>query len=141
MYRALRFSHWLENAIKHGISVDSARRPLEIELENAHTNAEFGSDVTPADGPGPRTGIRLRIRHPPPRRTRPTYSTRLKQLLRGTSRRWNLPGQTVRGCAAMITIPRGGFRQDETSLIVDGRNRSPARYPSPISGRTQRIEL
>ncbi len=86
----------VENAIKHGISVDSAAGRLEItaKLHNGRVRL-----CVRDDGPGPAPGSRLRFGV-----GLTNVQSRLKQLYGGESS-LELIGGDGRGCEAIITIP------------------------------------
>jgi len=86
----------VENAIKHGISVDSAAGRLEIEakLHNGRVRLSVRDD-----GPGPAPGSRLRFGV-----GLTNVRSRLKQLY-GDEASLELTGGDGRGCEAIITIP------------------------------------
>ena len=86
----------VENAIKHGISVDSAAGRLEItaKLHNGRVRL-----CVRDDGPGPVPGSRLRFGV-----GLTNVRSRLKQLY-GDESSLELTGGDGRGCEAIITIP------------------------------------
>jgi two-component system, LytTR family, sensor kinase len=86
----------VENAIKHGISVDSAAGRLEItaKLQNGRVRL-----CVRDDGPGPAPGSRLRFGV-----GLTNVRSRLKQLY-GNESSLELTGGDGRGCEAIITIP------------------------------------
>ena len=86
----------VENAIKHGISVDSAAGQLEIaaKLHNGRVRL-----CVRDDGPGPPPGSRLRFGV-----GLTNVRSRLKQLY-GDESSLELTGGDGRGCEAIITIP------------------------------------
>ncbi|MGA9669468.1 MAG: histidine kinase [Terracidiphilus sp.] len=86
----------VENAIKHGISVDSAAGRLEIaaKLHNGRVWLSVSDD-----GPGPEPGSRLRFGV-----GLTNVRSRLKQLY-GDESSLELIGGDGRGCEAIITIP------------------------------------
>ena len=86
----------VENAIKHGISVDSAAGRLEIaaKLHNGRVRL-----CVRDDGPGPAPGSRLRLGV-----GLTNVRSRLKQLY-GDESSLELIGGDGRGCEAIITIP------------------------------------
>ena len=86
----------VENAIKHGISVDSAAGRLEIaaKLHNGRVRL-----CVRDDGPGPAPGSRLRFGV-----GLTNVRSRLKQLY-GDEASLELTGCDGRGCEAIITIP------------------------------------
>jgi LytS/YehU family sensor histidine kinase len=86
----------VENAIKHGISVDSAAGRLEIaaKLHNGRVRL-----CVRDDGPGPAPGSRLRFGV-----GLTNVRSRLKQLY-GDESSLELTGGDGRGCEAIITIP------------------------------------
>jgi LytS/YehU family sensor histidine kinase len=86
----------VENAIKHGISVDSAAGRLDIsaKLHNGRVSL-----CVRDDGPGPAPGSRLRFGV-----GLTNVQSRLKQLY-GDESSLELTGGNGRGCEAIITIP------------------------------------
>jgi len=86
----------VENAIKHGISADSAAGLLEItaKLQNGRVRL-----CVRDDGPGPAPGSRLRFGV-----GLTNVRSRLKQLY-GDESSLELTGDDGRGCEAIITIP------------------------------------
>jgi two-component system, LytTR family, sensor kinase len=86
----------VENAIKHGISLDSAAGRLEItaKLHNGRVRL-----CVRDDGPGPAPGSRLRFGV-----GLTNVRSRLKQLY-GDESSLELTGVNGRGCEAIITIP------------------------------------
>ena len=86
----------VENAIKHGIGVDSAAGQLEIsaKLDNGRVRL-----CVRDDGPGPAPGSRLRFGV-----GLTNVRSRLKQLY-GNESSLELTGGNGRGCEAIITIP------------------------------------
>ena len=86
----------VENAIKHGISVDSAAGRLEItaQLHNGRVSL-----CVRDDGPGPAPGSRVRFGV-----GLTNVQSRLKQLY-GDESSLELIGGNGRGCEAIITIP------------------------------------
>ena len=86
----------VENAIKHGISVDSAAGRLEItaKLNNGRVRLRVRDD-----GPGPASGSRLRFGV-----GLTNVRSRLKQLY-GDESSLELTGGNGGGCEAIITIP------------------------------------
>jgi LytS/YehU family sensor histidine kinase len=86
----------VENAIKHGISVDSAAGRLDItaKLHNGRVRL-----CVRDDGPGPAPGPRLRFGV-----GLTNVQSRLKQLY-GDESSLELVGGDGRGCEAIITIP------------------------------------
>jgi LytS/YehU family sensor histidine kinase len=86
----------VENAIKHGFSVDSAAGRLEIaaKLHNGRVRL-----CVRDDGPGPAPGSRLRFGV-----GLTNVQSRLKQLY-GDGASLELTGGDGRGCEAIITIP------------------------------------
>ncbi len=93
----------VENAIKHGISVDSAAGQLEItaELHNGRVRL-----CVRDDGPGPAPGSRLRFGV-----GLTNVQSRLKQLY-GDESSLELTGGDGRGCEAIITIPLRSSLED-----------------------------
>jgi len=108
MYRAWRFSHGPRNAIKHGISVDSAAGRLEIaaQLHNAESLL-----CVRDDGPA-RTGIALRFGV-----GLANVQSRLKQLY-GDESSLELTGGDGRGCEPSSPF-HCGVRMKTRVLIVD----------------------
>jgi len=86
----------VENAIKHGISVDSAAGRLEI-IAKLHDGKVWL--CVRDDGPGPAPGSRLRFGV-----GLTNVRSRLKQLY-GDESSLELTGADGRGCEAIITIP------------------------------------
>jgi len=93
----------VENAIKHGISVDSAAGRLEIAAQR--NNGRVSLRVRD-DGPGPAPGSRLRFGV-----GLTNVQSRLKQLY-GESSSLELTGGDGRGCEAIITIPLRSSHED-----------------------------
>ena len=93
----------VENAIKHGISVDSAAGRLEIaaQLHNGRVRLCIRDD-----GPGPAPGSRLRFGV-----GLTNVKSRLKQLY-GDESSLELTGGDGRGCEAIITIPLRSSHED-----------------------------
>ena len=93
----------VENAIKHGISVDSAAGRLEItaKLHNGRVRL-----CVRDDGPGPAPGSRLRFGV-----GLTNIQSRLKQLY-GDESSLELTGGNGRGCEAIITIPLRSSHED-----------------------------
>jgi LytS/YehU family sensor histidine kinase len=93
----------VENAIKHGISVDSAAGRLEIaaQLHNGRVRLCIRDD-----GPGPAPGSRLRFGV-----GLTNVKSRLKQLY-GDESSLELTGGDGRGCEAIITIPLRSCHED-----------------------------
>ena len=93
----------VENAIKHGISVDSAAGRLEIaaQLNNGRVCL-----CVRDDGPGPAPGSRLRFGV-----GLTNVQSRLKQLY-GDESSLELTGGDGRGCEAIITIPLRSSHED-----------------------------
>src|SRR5437016_517781 len=93
----------VENAIKHGISVDSAAGRLEIaaQLHNGRVLL-----CVRDDGPGPAPGSRLRFGV-----GLANVQSRLKQLY-GDESALALTGGDGRGCEAIITIPLRSSNED-----------------------------
>ena len=87
----------VENAIKHGISVDSAAGRLEIAAKLHNGRVWL---CVRDDGPGPAPGSRLRFGV-----GLTNVQSRLKQLY-GDESSLELTGGDGRGCEAIITIPR-----------------------------------
>jgi two-component system, LytTR family, sensor kinase len=86
----------VENAIKHGISVDSAAGRLEITAKRQNGRVRL---CVRDDGPGPAPGSRLRFGV-----GLTNIRSRLKQLY-GDESSLELTGGDGRGCEAIITIP------------------------------------
>ncbi len=86
----------VENAIKHGISVDSAAGRLEITVKRDNGRVRL---CVRDDGPGPAPGSRLRFGV-----GLTNVRSRLKQLY-GDESSLELNGADGRGCEAIITIP------------------------------------
>ena len=95
----------VENAIKHGISVDSAAGRLEVRCATPQLGRVWL--CVRDDGPGPAPGSRLRFGV-----GLTNVQSRLKPALRGNAgRRWNVyRGATVEAVEAIITIPLPGVR-------------------------------
>ena len=93
----------VENAIKHGISVDSAAGRLEIAAQR--NNGRVSLRVRD-DGPGPALGSRLRFGV-----GLTNVQSRLKQLY-GDESSLELTGGDGRGCEAIITIPLRSSHED-----------------------------
>jgi signal transduction histidine kinase len=93
----------VENAIKHGISVDSAAGRLEIAAQR--NNGRVSLRVRD-DGPGPAPGSRLRFGV-----GLTNVQSRLKQLY-GDESSLELTGGDGRGCEAIITIPLRSSHED-----------------------------
>ena len=93
----------VENAIKHGISVDSAAGRLEIAAQR--NNGRVWLRVRD-DGPGPATASRLRFGV-----GLTNIQSRLKQLY-GDKASLELTGGDGRGCEAIITIPLRSSHED-----------------------------
>jgi len=93
----------VENAIKHGISVDSAAGRLEIA---AQRNDGRVSLRVSDDGPGPAPGSRLRLGV-----GLNNVRSRLKQLY-GDESSLELTRGDGRGCEAIITIPLRSSHED-----------------------------
>ena len=93
----------VENAIKHGISVDSAAGRLEIaaQLHNGGVRLSVRDD-----GPGPAPGSRLRFGV-----GLTNVQSRLKQLY-GNEASLELTGGNGRGFEAVITIPLRSSHED-----------------------------
>jgi len=95
----------VENAIKHGISVDSTAGRLEIAAQR--NNGRVWLCVRD-DGPGPATGSRLRFGV-----GLTNVQSRLKQLY-GDKASLELTGGDGRGCEAIITIPLRSSHEDQS---------------------------
>ncbi len=93
----------VENAIKHGIGVDSAAGRLEIDAQR--NNGRVSLRVRD-DGPGPAPGSRLRFGV-----GLNNVQSRLKQLY-GDESSLELTGGNGRGCEAIITIPFRSSHED-----------------------------
>ena len=93
----------VENAIKHGISVDSTAGRLEIAAQRH--NGRVWLRVRD-DGPGPAPGSRLRFGV-----GLTNVQSRLKQLY-GDESSLELTGGNGRGCEATITIPLRSSHED-----------------------------
>jgi LytS/YehU family sensor histidine kinase len=93
----------VENAIKHGISVDSAAGRLEIAAQR--NNGRVSLRVRD-DGPGPAPGSRLRFGV-----GLNNVQSRLKQLY-GDESSLELTRGDGRGCEAVITIPLRSSHED-----------------------------
>ena len=93
----------VENAIKHGFSVDSAAGRLEIAAKRH--NGRVWLSVRD-DGPGPAPGSRLRFGV-----GLTNVQSRLKQLY-GDESSLELTGGNGRGCEAIITIPLRSSHED-----------------------------
>jgi two-component system, LytTR family, sensor kinase len=93
----------VENAIKHGISVDSAAGRLEIAAQR--NNGRVSLRVRD-DGPGPTPGSRLRFGV-----GLNNVQSRLKQLY-GDESSLELTRRDGRGCEAIITIPLRSSHED-----------------------------
>jgi two-component system, LytTR family, sensor kinase len=93
----------VENAIKHGISVDSAAGRLEIAAQR--NNGRVSLRVRD-DGPGPAPGSRLRFGV-----GLNNVQSRLKQLY-GDESSLELTRGDSRGCEAIITIPLRSSHED-----------------------------
>ncbi len=93
----------VENAIKHGISVDSAAGRLEIAAQR--DNGRVSLRVRD-DGPGPAPGSRLRFGV-----GLSNVQSRLKQLY-GDESSLELTQSNGRGCEAIITIPLRSSHED-----------------------------
>jgi two-component system, LytTR family, sensor kinase len=96
----------VENAIKHGISVDSAAGRLEIAAQR--NNGRVSLHVRD-DGPGPSSGSRLRFGV-----GLNNVQSRLKQLY-GEESSLELTGAEGRGCEAIITIPLRSSHEDASA--------------------------
>jgi signal transduction histidine kinase len=86
----------VENAIKHGISVDSGAGRLEIAAQRHNGRVRL---CVRDDGPGPAPGSRLRFGV-----GLTNIQSRLKQLY-GDESSLELTGGNGQGCEAVITIP------------------------------------
>jgi len=95
----------VENAIKHGISVDSAAGRLEIAAHR--DNGRVWLSVRD-DGPGPAPGSRLRLGV-----GLTNVQSRLRQLY-GDESSLRLTGGDGRGCEAIITIPLRSSHEDQS---------------------------
>ena len=93
----------VENAIKHGISVDSAAGRLEIAAKLHNGRVWL---CVRDDGPGPAPGSRLRFGV-----GLANVQSRLKQLY-GNESSLELTGGDGRGCEAIITIPLRSSHED-----------------------------
>jgi two-component system, LytTR family, sensor kinase len=93
----------VENAIKHGISVDSAAGRLEIAAQRHNGRVWL---LVRDDGPGPAPGSRLRFGV-----GLTNVQSRLKQLY-GDESSLRLTGGNGRGCEAIITIPLRSSHED-----------------------------
>jgi two-component system LytT family sensor kinase len=93
----------VENAIKHGISVDSAAGRLEIAAKRQNGRVWL---CVRDDGPGPAPGSRLRLGV-----GLTNVQSRLKQLY-GDESSLELTGGNGRGCEAIITIPLRSSHED-----------------------------
>ncbi len=93
----------VENAIKHGISVDSAAGRLEIAAQRQNGRVWL---CVRDDGPGPAPGSRLRFGV-----GLTNIQSRLKQLY-GDESSLELTGGNGRGCEAIITIPLRSSHED-----------------------------
>src|SRR5690242_15952830 len=93
----------VENAIKHGISVDSAAGRLEIAAKRNNGRVRL---CVRDDGPGPALGSRLRFGV-----GLTNVQSRLKQLY-GDESSLELTGGVGRGCEAVITIPLRSSHED-----------------------------
>src|ERR1700722_35708 len=93
----------VENAIKHGISVDSAAGRLEIAAQRHNGRVWL---CVRDDGPGPAPGSRLRLGV-----GLTNVQSRLKQLY-GDESLLELTGGDGRGCEAIITIPLRSSLED-----------------------------
>jgi two-component system, LytTR family, sensor kinase len=93
----------VENAIKHGISVDSAAGRLEIAAKLHNGRVWL---CVRDDGPGPAPGSRLRFGV-----GLSNVQSRLKQLY-GAESSLELTGRDGRGCEAIITIPLRSSHED-----------------------------
>ncbi len=95
----------VENAIKHGISVDSAAGRLEIAAQRQNGRVWL---CVRDDGPGPAPGSRLRLGV-----GLANVQSRLKQLY-GDESSLQLTGGNGRGCEAIITIPLRSSHEDQS---------------------------
>ena len=93
----------VENAIKHGVSVDSAAGRLEIAAKCHNGRVRL---CIRDDGPGPTPGSRLRFGV-----GLTNVQSRLKQLY-GDESSLELTGGDGRGCEAIITIPLRSSHED-----------------------------
>jgi LytS/YehU family sensor histidine kinase len=93
----------VENAIKHGISVDSGAGRLEIAAQRHNGRVLL---CVRDDGPGPVPGSRLRLGV-----GLTNIQSRLKQLY-GDESSLELTGGDGRGCEAIITIPLRSSLED-----------------------------
>ncbi len=93
----------VENAIKHGISVDSAAGRLEIAAQRHNGTVRL---CVRDDGPGPPPGARLQFGV-----GLTNVQSRLKQLY-GNESSLQLTGGDGRGCEAIITIPLRSYHED-----------------------------
>ena len=93
----------VENAIKHGISVDSAAGRLEIAAQR--NNGRVWLCVRD-DGPGPGSRLRFGV-------GLTNVQSRLKQLY-GDESSLELTGGDGRGCEAIITIPLRSSHEDQS---------------------------
>ena len=93
----------VENAIKHGISVDSSAGRLEIAAKRHNGRVWL---CVRDDGPGPAPGSRLRFGV-----GLTNVQSRLKQLY-GDESSLELTGGNGRGCEAIITIPLRSSHED-----------------------------
>jgi two-component system LytT family sensor kinase len=93
----------VENAIKHGISVDSAAGRLEIAAQRNNGRVSL---CVRDDGPGPALGSRLRFGV-----GLNNVQSRLKQLY-GDESSLELTRVNGRGCEAIITIPLRSSHED-----------------------------
>jgi two-component system, LytTR family, sensor kinase len=93
----------VENAIKHGISVDSVAGRLEIAAQRHNGRISL---CVRDDGPGPAPGLRLRFGV-----GLTNVQSRLKQLY-GDESSLELTGGDGRGCEAIITIPLRSSNED-----------------------------
>src|SRR5215831_16342502 len=95
----------VENAIEHGISVDSAAGRLEIAAQLHNGRVWL---CVRDDGPGPAPGSRLRFGV-----GLTNVQSRLKQLY-GDDSSLKLTGGDDRGCEAIITIPLRSSHEDQS---------------------------
>ncbi|HWG36155.1 MAG TPA: histidine kinase [Terriglobales bacterium] len=96
----------VENAIKHGISADSAAGRLEIAATRHNGGVRL---CVRDDGPGPAPGSRLRFGV-----GLTNIQSRLRQLY-GDASSLELTGGDGRGCEAILTIPAKSLHEDTRS--------------------------
>ena len=94
----------VENAIKHGISVDSSAGRLEIAVKRHNGRVRL---CVRDDGPGPAPGSRLGLGV-----GLTNIQSRLKQLYGDESSLELTGGSSGRGCEAIITIPLRSSHED-----------------------------